>query len=114
MSWMWFCCALLGVSAEAAESVGNDSLRHVFAAVNSGNLAKESVVAALADAAKGGKLELGKYAIMSDSELERELRDIIATNKNLPFNALIGKAMERLRGKAPGQKIVEKLKSLAK
>ncbi len=105
---------LLGVSAEAAAAVSDDTLKQVFAAVNSGKLAKESVVAALADAAKSGRLELGKYAIMSEAELEKELKAIIAANRNLPFNALIGKAMERLRGKAPGQKIVEKLKSMAK
>ena len=106
--------AILGVSAEAAAAVSDDSLRQVFAAVNSGKLAKESVVAALADIAKTGKLDLSKFAVMTDTELEKELKAIVAANKSLPFNALIGKAMERLRGKAPGQKIVEKLKILAK
>ncbi|MBI2142900.1 Glu-tRNA(Gln) amidotransferase subunit GatE, partial [Candidatus Woesearchaeota archaeon] len=105
---------MLGVSAEAAAAVSDDTLRHVFAAVNSGKLAKESVVAALSSAAKSGKLELDKHAIMSDAELEKVLKEVVAANKNLPLNALIGKAMERLRGKAPGQKIVEKLKSLVK
>ncbi len=106
--------AILGVSAKAAAAVSDDMLRQVFAAVNSGKLAKESVVAALSSAAKSGKLELDKHAIMSDAEMGKELSAVIAANKNLPFNALIGKAMERLRGKAPGQKIVEKLKSLTR
>ncbi|MBI2176376.1 Glu-tRNA(Gln) amidotransferase subunit GatE [Candidatus Woesearchaeota archaeon] len=105
---------LLGVSAEAAAAVSDGMLRQVFAAVNSGKLAKESVAAALSSAAKSGKLELDKYALMSDAELEKELKEIVAANKGMPFNALIGKAMERLRGKAPGQKIVEKLKLLVK
>ena len=105
---------ILGASAEAANSVSDDSLRQVFAAVNSGKLAKESVVAALAGAAKTGKLDLSRHGIMPDAELEKELKAIVAANKGMPFNALIGKAMERLRGKAPGQKIVEKLKTLAK
>ncbi len=104
---------LLGVSAEVAASVSDGLLRQVFAAVSSGKLAKEAVIAALADAAKSGRLELDKYTIMSEAELEKELRQIVAANKGMPFNALIGKAMEKLRGKAPGQKIVEKLKSLA-
>ncbi|MBI2581238.1 Glu-tRNA(Gln) amidotransferase subunit GatE [Candidatus Woesearchaeota archaeon] len=106
--------AILGVSAEAAAAVSDDSLKQVFAAVNSGKLAKESVVAAISSAAKSGKLELGKYALMSDAELEKELKAIVAANKGMPFNALIGKAMEKLRGKASGQKIVEKLKTLTK
>ena len=82
--------------------------------VEKGKAAKESVAKILADVARTGKLDLSKHGVMSDSELERELKAIVAANKGMPFNALIGKAMERLRGKAPGQKIVERLKALAK
>ncbi len=106
--------AAVGVEAAAVEKISDASLEEVIAAVDSGKLAKESLVAALADAARTGKLELAKHSLMPDSELEKELREIVAANKGIPFNALIGKAMERLRGKAPGQKIVEKLKSLTK
>ena len=49
---------------------------------------------------------------MGDKDLEKELKEIVAVNKDLPFNALIGKAMEKLRGKAEGKKIVEILKKL--
>ena len=96
--------------------LGNDFviINTINQSVDAGKLAKESVITALADVAKTGKLDLSRHGIMSDAELEKELKEIVALNKNLPFNALIGKAMEKLRGKAPGQKIVEKLKSLSK
>ncbi|HIG98893.1 TPA: Glu-tRNA(Gln) amidotransferase subunit GatE [Candidatus Woesearchaeota archaeon] len=102
--------ATLGISAEIPEG----TLRQTLAAINSGKLAKESLIPALAEAGKTGTLELSKHAVMTDSQMEKELREIIAANMGMPFNALIGRAMERLRGKAPGQKIVEKLKSMAK
>ncbi len=104
----------LGVPAAAAEKISDETLAGVLGAVDAGQLAKESVVDALAAAAKAGKLELSKYEILSDSKLEAELKSVVAANKGLPLNALIGKAMEKLRGKAPGKKIVEKLKALAK
>ncbi len=104
----------LGIATAAAEMISDDNIKDAIRAVDSGKLAKESLIAALADAARTGKLELARHALMPDSELENELRMIVAANKGMPFNALIGKAMERLRGKAPGQKIVEKLKLLAK
>jgi len=104
----------LGVPAAALEKVTDETLETVLAAVDSGKLAKESVIPALIEAAKTGKLGISKYESLSDAELEAELKAIVSANKNLPFNALIGKAMERLRGKAPGQKIAEKLKALAK
>ena len=102
----------VGVSAAAAEMISDENLGKLLAAVDAGKIAKESVIAVLADVAKTERLDLSKHKVISGEELEDELRVIIAANKNLPFNALIGKAMEKLRGKAPGQKIVEKLKSL--
>jgi glutamyl-tRNA(Gln) amidotransferase subunit E len=94
------------------DGVTDEILTQLLTAVNSGTIAKESVADALADAAKTGKLDISKYSVMSDSDLEKELQAIIAKNKGLPLNATIGKAMQKLRGKAPGKKIVEKLKSL--
>jgi len=47
---------------------------------------------------------------MSDEEIKKILKEIIEKNKDAPFNALMGQAMARLRGKADGKKIVELLK----
>ncbi len=101
-----------GIAAEAADKLGEEEIAAVILAVEKGKIAKESVIKVLAGAAKTGKLDLSSHSVMPDSELEKELKAIVAENKGMPLNALIGKAMERLRGKASGQKIVEKLKSL--
>ncbi len=92
--------------------IADEHLKAVFSALNSGAMAKESVMDALADVAAGNSLDLETYRTMSDSELEKELRKIVLENTGLHLGALIGKAMEKLRGKAPGQKIVETLKRI--
>jgi len=55
---------------------------------------------------------LSKYKVLSDAELEAEIKTIAEENKGVQFTALIGKAMQRLRGKASGEKIAGKLKIL--
>ncbi len=92
--------------------VTSEHLKSVFSALNRSSMAKESVMDALADVAEGKSLDIEKYKTMSDSELETELRKIVAENKELPLSALIGKAMGTLRGKAPGRKIVELIKGI--
>ena len=66
----------------------------------------------LKDIAKGKKPDMEKYWLMPEEELRRELKQLAAENKGMPLNALIGKAMAKLRGKADGKKIVEELKKL--
>ncbi|MFQ5620675.1 MAG: Glu-tRNA(Gln) amidotransferase subunit GatE [Candidatus Nanoarchaeia archaeon] len=84
----------------------------VFKALNEGKISKESVYDVFASD-KPVKDALGDFVLMGDAELESKLKEIVAANKDMPFNALIGKAMGQLRGKADGKKIVEKLKQLA-
>ncbi len=92
--------------------ISDEHIKSVFSALNDSSIAKESVMEALADVAAGKSLDIEKYRIMSDSELEKELKKIVSENKGLRLNALIGKAMDKLRGKASGQKIVETLKRI--
>ncbi len=92
--------------------ITDEHLKAVFSALNSGSMAKESVMDALAGVAAGSSLDLEKYKTMSDLELEKELKKIASENKGLQLSALIGRAMGKLRGKAPGQKIVEMLKRI--
>ncbi len=102
------------IPLERVEKITDNELRQVIEAVNSGRMAKESVIQALKETADTGKLNIIQYSVMTDIELESALKQVIEANKGMPFNALIGKAMEKLRGKAPGQKIAEKLKLLSK
>ena len=43
---------------------------------------------------------------------EKEIKKIVAENKDAPFNALIGKVMGVLRGKADSKKIIEMLNKM--
>jgi len=85
----------------------------LFTALERDEISKESVLEILKEKRPVREI-LHKYRMLSESELLRELTRIIEANKGAPFNALIGKAMAELRGKASGQKIVELLKKLAK
>ena len=87
-------------------------LKLVFKALNESQIAKESVMKILTDISEGHTPNLSKYKTISDKQLERELKKIAEENKGKPFNAIIGRAMSRLRGKASGKKISEKLKEL--
>ena len=49
---------------------------------------------------------------MDEKQLENEIKKIINENKGLQFNALIGKVMNILRGKADPKKIIELLNKL--
>jgi glutamyl-tRNA(Gln) amidotransferase subunit E len=101
---------------KAEKKFGYDYYDEIFKQLNKGTISKEAVLEILIAVAKGENLEVAirKYKKLSDDELEKELRKIVASNKGLPINALIGRAMSQLRGKADGRKIVEILKKLAK
>jgi len=85
----------------------------IFEELSKERTAKESVLEILKEN-KPVKEVIAKYQLMSDKEIEKELKRIVSENKGLPFNALIGRAMAKMRGKAAGKKIVEMLKKAAK
>ncbi len=85
----------------------------LFSALEHDEISKESILEILKEK-RPVKEVLHKYKLLSETQLLRELTRIVEENKKLPINALIGKAMSELRGKAAGQKIVELLKKLAK
>jgi len=71
---------------------------------------KEAVFEILVEIAHGKKPGYSKYFLMDEKEIKKVLKEIVEKNKGAPFNALMGQAMARLRGKADGKKIVELLK----
>ncbi|MBU1204772.1 MAG: Glu-tRNA(Gln) amidotransferase subunit GatE [Nanoarchaeota archaeon] len=92
-----------------------DASRHIeeiLEHLNKGKISKEAVFEILVEKANGKKIDYKKYLLMSDEEIKKILKEIIAKNKGAPFNALMGQAMAKLRGKADGKKIVELLKKL--
>lgn len=85
----------------------------LFSALENGEISKESVLEILKEN-KPVETVLYKYKLLSDSELKEKVAQIVNENQGLQFNALIGKAMETLRGKAEGKKIAELLQQLIK
>ncbi len=78
----------------------------LFEAMNSGKISKDSLEDMFKEN-KPLKEIISKYQLMSDSEVEKSISKIVAENKGLPFNTLIGKVMAILRGKADSKKIIE-------
>ncbi len=92
--------------------ITDDVFEKIFDALHNEKIAKDSVMDILIDVAKGAELKLEKFALMSEKELEKVIKKLIAENKDLPIKALIGKAMGMLKGKASGKKIFELLSKL--
>lgn len=86
----------------------------LIAALDAGKIAKDSVYNLLCDLGRTGTMDFTKYRLMSDEELEKEIKDIIKESEGLAFNVLIGKAMGKLKGKADAQKVISMLKALNK
>lgn len=93
-------------------SLSDDSLAKVLRAVNSGVLAKESVLVVLKE--KDVDVALANNKLLSDVELEKRVKAIISKNPGVPISALTGLTMKELRGKAQGSKIVEFVNKFAK
>jgi len=89
----------------------DDDYFALFDALSKNKIAKENVIDILRQNKPVSDV-LQNFKQLSDSELKSVLKGIADKNKGLPLNALIGKAMSELRGKAQGQKIVEFLKKL--
>lgn len=92
--------------------IGEGHIRQVFSALNEGKIAKQAVMGLLREVASGRELDVERYSVISDAELEREIKRIISENAGMQMNALVGKAMEKLRNKADGKKIVEILRKV--
>ena len=90
------------------------SFEEIFSYLNDGKVSKESIMNILIDYAKGNFKDISAYSLISDKELEKELKTIVDKNKNLPFGALMGIAMKKFRGKAEGSKISIILKKIIK
>ncbi len=83
----------------------------LFSALNEGKISKDNIEDIFKEN-KPVESIISKYHSMSNIELEKEIRKIVSENKELQFNALIGKVMGILRGKADSKKIIELLNKL--
>jgi glutamyl-tRNA(Gln) amidotransferase subunit E len=90
-----------------------DQLEQLLGSISQGKLPKEAAAEALADIVQG-RFDEGKYAGVSDAELENEIKEIISKNPGAGFAALMGEVMKKYRGKVEGKRISEALKGAMK
>lgn len=84
----------------------------VYEKLNKQEITKEAVFEIFLELCDKDNIDYIKYQKIDNATLEKEIKKIISDNKDLKFNALIGKVMEKFRGKAEGKKIVEIVKKL--
>lgn len=84
----------------------------LLAKVDEGKISRDAIFEILEEISAGKEIDFSKYTRISDQDLEKEIRKIIREFKDIPENALIGKAMGKLRGKADGEKIVQILRMI--
>jgi len=86
----------------------------IFSMLDAGKITKDSVEEIIVAICKGEKVDYSKYAALTEEELEKEIKNVIAESKELEFKALVGKVMGTLKGRAEGKKIIDMLNRLTK
>ncbi len=95
--------------------VSSDDLMELCLALDAGVVSKEAVVDVVVCAWREHSSirdVLGQFRMLSDVQLRIAVKQVIDKNPGVSFNALVGKVMEVLRGKADGKKIIECVKML--
>lgn len=89
-----------------------EHIDEIFLKIDEGLIPKDSIFDILVDIAHEKKIDYSEYKVASDEDIEKELRTIVEKNKGAPIGALMGVAMQKLKGKADGKKINEILRKL--
>ncbi len=91
------------------DNLTNKEYLEIFSYLNDGKISKEIIYDVLVDYAKG-EFTLQKYAKDSDEDIEKEVKTIIYQHKGAAPGMLMGKIMEKFRGKIDGKKAMELVK----
>ena len=86
----------------------------LFSRLSQHTTSKESVSGVAHEWAKHRKIDWSQFATLSDAELEGAVKKIIEENKGVAPNAMMGRVMEKLRGKAAGEAIAKMVATLTK
>jgi Glu-tRNA(Gln) amidotransferase subunit E-like FAD-binding protein len=82
----------------------------ILSKLNQDKITKEAVFEILVEYAKGKKPNYSKYRPISLNDLEKEIKLIISKNKGAPIGALMGKVMEKYRGRVDGKVVMQIIK----
>ncbi len=82
--------------------ITQDSLQQTIALLDAGQISKDALIAVLHDLG-GGSVDLSKYTMTNDTEIKDFVTALVAQNPLAPPSALMGKVMEKYRGKVDGK-----------
>src|SRR3989344_3907669 len=74
---------------------------------------RSAAIEILTKTAEGKQFNVSDYKVVSDADLEKEIKLIIDKNKGAPINGLMGEVMKKFKGKVDGKKAMEIIKKLA-
>jgi len=86
----------------------------IFEGLVEGKITKEIIPEIILDYCENKKLDIEKFRVLSDKELEQEVKKIVKEFEGLEFNMLLSKVMGVLRGKSDVRKIIELVKKFQK
>ncbi len=92
------------------KNITKEHYMEILGYLDSGAISRDAVFELLIDAANGKKLDVAKYKTVPDSELEKDIRGVVAKNKGASFNAVMGEVMKKYRGRVDGKRIAELVK----
>jgi len=99
---------------EKTISAPDDVFDSIFEALVEGKITKDIIPDIIMDYSQSKSLDLKKFRMLNDKELEQEVKKIIKEFEGLEFNLLLNKVMGVLRGKSDARKIIEFVKKYQK
>ncbi|HIH26176.1 Glu-tRNA(Gln) amidotransferase subunit GatE [Candidatus Woesearchaeota archaeon] len=94
------------------DKLNEKHFNQVFDMLNTGKLHKAFIIDALLELVRNGQIKQERFKELSDKDIEFVIKGIIESNPGLAFNAIMGDAMKKLKGKADPKKIVDIIKKL--
>ena len=99
---------------EKSISAPDEVFESIFEALVEGKITKDIISDMILDYSQNKKLDLEKFRMLTDKELEQEVKKIAKEFEGLEFNLMLNKVMGVLRGKSDARKIIEFVKKFQK
>ncbi|MBI3033245.1 Glu-tRNA(Gln) amidotransferase subunit GatE [Candidatus Woesearchaeota archaeon] len=89
------------------DKITQPQIKLLLGHLNQGSIVKSSVEEIFLQYAQGKEVNYGKFKGISRAELERAIKEIIASNKGKPVGAIMGLVMKRYQGNVDGKLVSE-------
>ncbi|MFH1916394.1 MAG: Glu-tRNA(Gln) amidotransferase subunit GatE [Nanoarchaeota archaeon] len=89
-----------------------DHIDSLFEKLSKNEITKSAIAEILITIAQGKKPDFSKYKSISDEEIETVVKKLIKKHSDVTIGGLMGLAMQELRGKADGKKVMDIIKRL--